>query len=313
MVAQLARTTAPSASAALTYRAFLSYAHADRTMARWLHGALEGFRLETDLAARATLAGPVDNAGRARLAPIFLDRGNFAGGHSLTEATLAALDQSAVLIVLCSPVAAGRPAVQEEVRLFKQRHPGRPVVPVIIDGTPPDCFPPAVRFALHADGSVGDEPIGVLGVDVREAADGRALGLAKIVTTLLGLTDANDVFRREERRRRQVQRRWIAGLGAVALGLAGLTVWAEVNRREAVAQRELAELAAAGGGTQLRRRQARGRCARVRHRPLAAFQAGHADGNRARNPGHRRARLRATGGKVSERCAFAPQSGRDAR
>ena len=37
------------------------------------------------------------------------------------------------------------------------------------------------------------------------------------------------------------QQRWIAGLSAVALMLAGLAVWAEINRREAVAQRTLAE------------------------------------------------------------------------
>jgi hypothetical protein len=49
-----------------------------------------------------------------------------SGGHALTEATVTALDASAALIVLCSTVSAGRPAVNEELRLFRSRHPDRP-------------------------------------------------------------------------------------------------------------------------------------------------------------------------------------------
>ena len=82
------------------------------------------------------------------LRPIFRDREDFSGGHTLTEATVAALDASAALIVLCSTVSAGRPAVNEEVRLFRARHPDRPVIPVIIEGTYPDNFPPALRYEL---------------------------------------------------------------------------------------------------------------------------------------------------------------------
>ncbi len=36
-------------------------------------------------------------------------------------------------------------------------------------------------------------------------------------------------------------RNWVAGLSSVVVALVCLTVWAEINRREAVAQRELAE------------------------------------------------------------------------
>lgn len=92
------------------YRAFISYAHADERWAKWLHKELEGFRIDTDLVGRETAIGPVPKALRA----IFRDREDFSGGHMLTEATIAALDASAALIVLCSTVAAGRPAVNEE-------------------------------------------------------------------------------------------------------------------------------------------------------------------------------------------------------
>ena len=52
------------------YRAFLSYAHADIKWAKWLHGRLEAFRIDEDLAGRATPLGPVPKS----LRPIFRDR-----------------------------------------------------------------------------------------------------------------------------------------------------------------------------------------------------------------------------------------------
>jgi hypothetical protein len=116
--------------ASFKYRAFLSYSHKDMNWAKWLHARLENFSIEKDLIGRQTPLGPVPKT----LRPIFRDREDFSGGHTLTEATIAVLDGSAALIVLCSTVSASRAAVNEEVRLFRSRHPDRPVIPVIVDG-----------------------------------------------------------------------------------------------------------------------------------------------------------------------------------
>ncbi|MCB1549796.1 MAG: toll/interleukin-1 receptor domain-containing protein, partial [Hyphomicrobiaceae bacterium] len=185
----------------LKYRAFLSYAHADTRWAKWLHAAIEKFRLDKDLVGRETALGPVPKA----LRPIFRDREDFSGGHSLTEATLAALDASAALVVLCSPKAAASQYVNEEVRLFRHRHPDRPVIPVLIEGSYPDNVPPALRFEIAADGTVTDHPVTILGPDLRETGDGRQLGLAKVVAGLTGVAP-DDIFRRAERARRRSAR-----------------------------------------------------------------------------------------------------------
>ena len=91
------------------------------------------------------------------LRPIFRDREDFSAGHSLTEQTLAALEASQFLIVLCSPNAAQSKYVNEEVRRFKALGRGDRVIPVIVDGEPGDpereCFPPALRFKLGPDGT----------------------------------------------------------------------------------------------------------------------------------------------------------------
>ncbi|MFZ2077242.1 MAG: hypothetical protein WAV38_11490, partial [Xanthobacteraceae bacterium] len=61
--------------------------------------------------------------------------------------------------VLCSSLAASRPAVNEEVRLFRSRHPERPVIPVIVDGAAPDNFPPARRPASRAGYESGGQEL----------------------------------------------------------------------------------------------------------------------------------------------------------
>jgi formylglycine-generating enzyme required for sulfatase activity len=210
----------------MIYRAFLSYSHSDTKWAKWLHGRLEDFRIEKDLSGRATSTGPIPNS----LRPIFRDRDEFTAGHSLTEQTLTALDESAALIVLCSPAAAQSRYVNEEVRLFKQRHSDRPVIPVIAEGKPGDagheCLAPAVRYKVSSDGTITEEPIEALAADLRDEGDGPELALAKVIARLLGLS-TDDVFQRaqrDQRRRRKLRNRITAALVLLVLATAATAV-----------------------------------------------------------------------------------------
>lgn len=224
----------------LKYRAFISYSHSDTSWAKWLHRALEGFRIDRDLAGHETALGVVPQS----LKPIFRDRDEFTAGHALADQTLAALEASNALIVVCSPTSAKSRYVNEEIRLFKSRYPERPVIPLIVGGNPADpeleCFAPALKFKLNADGQITDEPVELLAADAREEGDGKSLARAKVVAGLLGVS-SDDVFRRAQRERRRRQQRWIVGLSAAALLLAGLAVWAEINRREAERNFEVAK------------------------------------------------------------------------
>jgi len=56
------------------YRAFLSYSHRDKAWGKWLHAALEGYRVDKDLVGRDTPAGSVPKT----LRPIFRDREDFS-------------------------------------------------------------------------------------------------------------------------------------------------------------------------------------------------------------------------------------------
>jgi hypothetical protein len=215
------------------YRAFLSYSHQDTAWAKWLHARLESFRIDPDLIGRRTPMGPAPKT----LRPIFRDRDDFSGGHTLTDATAAALDASAALIVLCSTVAAGRPAVNDEVWLFRLRHPDRPVIPVIIEGTWPNNFPPALRYEISADGSLTDHSVTILGPDLRESGDGKNLGLAKTVAGLTGLAP-DDLYRRAERQRRKQGRlsAAMATLIAVLALVGGGFYWRSYQQQQTLAE-----------------------------------------------------------------------------
>jgi tetratricopeptide (TPR) repeat protein len=179
------------------YRAFLSYSHADMPLAKWLHSHLESFSLR-GLAGLPTSVGPVPRS----LQPIFRDRDDFSAGVSLNDQTMAALDASAALIVLCSPASARSRYVNELIRLYKHRWPERRIVPVIVTGKSQDaaqeCFPPALKFELDAEGKITDRVAATsIAAEVHGdwGGDGRELALAKVVAALIG-RPADEVFKR---------------------------------------------------------------------------------------------------------------------
>src|SRR5512135_2947756 len=161
------------AEPAFKYRAFVSYSHADTQWAKWLHRGLENFHIDRDLVGRQTATGTIPKS----LRPIFRDRDEFTAGHTLSDQTQAALEASQALIVICSPASAKSRYVNEEIRLFKSRHAERPVIPLIVAGKPGDseleCFPPALKFRLDADGQITDRSVELLAADVREEGDGK--------------------------------------------------------------------------------------------------------------------------------------------
>jgi formylglycine-generating enzyme required for sulfatase activity len=220
----------------LKYRAFISYSHADTNWAKWLHRGLESFHIDKDLAGRETATGIVPPA----LRPVFRDRDDFTAGHTLTEQTQAALDASAALIVICSPAAAQSRYVNEEIRLFKSRHPKRPVIPLIVVVKPDDadleCFPTSLKFRVDTKGRVTEKAIEVLAADTQEEGDGKDLAVAKVIAGLLGLS-SDDVFHRAERERRAATRRKrrvqvLVGVLALLLAVVGLGWLKEAFLRE---------------------------------------------------------------------------------
>ena len=147
----------------------MSYSHADRKWATWLHRSLESYRTPRRLVGSEGLHGAVP----ARMAPIFRDRDELSSSTDLSESIEEALSDSESMIVVCSPDSARSPWVNEEIRHFRSLGKGHRIYCLIVGGDPQSrdheqaCFPAAV---LEGSGEHGAEP---LAADVREWADGK--------------------------------------------------------------------------------------------------------------------------------------------
>jgi tetratricopeptide (TPR) repeat protein len=227
------------------YRAFISYSHSDEKWARWLHRGLETYRMPKQLVGAATEYGPVP----ARFAPVFRDRDELATATNLGATLIAALEQSACQIVICSRKAAKSRWVNEEILTFKRLGKAHRIFSLVVDGEPGasadpqladlECFPKALIYRLGEDGNLTEERGEPIAADVRPRKDRKQDALLKLLAGMLGI-GLDELKRREARRR---QRRMVALVTASVTGMlitSALATAAWLARNEAQRQREIA-------------------------------------------------------------------------
>ncbi len=228
------------------YRAFISYSHSDEKWARWLHRKLETYRLPKRLVGREAASGAVP----ARFSPVFRDRDELATATNLGSTLVAALEQSACQIVICSPKAAQSRWVNEEILTFKRLGRSDRIFSLVGAGEPGasanpelaalECFPPALIRKLGPDGELTDERGEPIAADVRPRKDRPHEALLKLLAGMLGV-GLDELIRRDASRRR---RRTIALVTASVVGrliTSVLAAAAWIARNEAIEQRALAE------------------------------------------------------------------------
>jgi tetratricopeptide (TPR) repeat protein len=230
------------------YRAFLSYSHRDAKWGTWLHKALESYRPPKQIVGTVTARGPVPK----RLAPVFRDREELASATDLGTLLNEALRQSACQIVICSPSSARSKWVNEEILAFKRLGREDRIFCFIVGGEPnasddpahadEECFPPALRYKLGADGNLSTVRTEPIAADARPGKDGRNNAKLKLIAGLLGV--GFDGLRQREQRRRQRQLFAIAS-GAIAgmvltsgLATVALIARAQAQRQTVIAKRE---------------------------------------------------------------------------
>ena len=176
------------------------------------------------------------------LPPIFRDSEDFPAGHPPSEQTLAALEASRFLIVICSPNAAKSKYVNEEIRRFKILRGANSIIPVIVGGQPGElereCLPPAMRFKIGADGVLTweqeEEPTAI---DARPEGDGKEAAKQKVAAALLGV-GLDEIMHPVEkaRQRRNCTSALLAGIFlAVAIAVAGgVYAWPQLQTNDAL-------------------------------------------------------------------------------
>jgi tetratricopeptide (TPR) repeat protein len=228
------------------YRAFISYSHADEEWAKWLHKALETYRMPKRLVGRETAFGVVPD----RIAPVFRDRDELATATNLGDILTRALQDSACQLVICSRKSAKSRWVNEEIKTVKRLGKAHRIFALIVDGEPgasakpetadDECFPPALIYKMGADGELTNEPTEPIAADVRPGKDSRLDGRLKLIAGMFGV-GLDELKQREAHRR---QRRLMMLVTASVAGMAitsTLAGAAWLARNEAERQRIRAE------------------------------------------------------------------------
>jgi hypothetical protein len=227
---------------ALRYRAFISYNHGDKPVARLLEKRLERFVLPGAL----RRVKPGLRHDRRPLRPIFRDDDEIIAGQDLISRVGQELEESEFLLVVCSPRSAQSLWVQKEVAAFMALRPDN-VIPVVVDGEPhardakKECFCPALRETeTQGDDGVARER---LWVDWRGAHRNKRRNLLSMAAGLLHLRSLDELIQRDA----QAQRRVLALRAAIGLFvlvlMGGLAVFGQMidagYRSDMLAQRAL--------------------------------------------------------------------------
>jgi tetratricopeptide (TPR) repeat protein len=230
----------------MKYEAFISYSKTDIRDARDLCRALERYRIPKGLIGARSFKKAAGAAG-SRLTIFFPQ----FDGTAASDSSILMLEESAFLVVLCSRQSARDPRVDLQIRAFKRL--GRPqnILAVILDGEPnaadgkcdfpaeDECFPDALKYELGADGELDrNERVEPIAADIRPHKDGRRSALLKIVAGLLGV-GFDDLFQREQRRRKRNLAIVMASSFVLMVVLGVLTVRALLSERES--RRQLAD------------------------------------------------------------------------
>jgi hypothetical protein len=212
-------TPPPTANSDYKYWAFISYSHSDEQWAQWLHKELETYRVPRRLVGRTNAFGSVPR----RIFPVFRDREELPGAFDLGSNLTDALRLSRNLIVICSPRSAASHWVNEEIKLFKSMGRADRVLCLIVEGEPNatdrrdlavlECFPPALRFRVDADGQLTDVRTEPIAADARKGKDGRENSKLKLLAGVLGV-GFDELKQREQRRVRQRRLRLAASIAA---------------------------------------------------------------------------------------------------
>ena len=228
----------PTVERSFKYDAFISYSRRDLAFARRLERALNGYTPPRDLAVPQ------------RRLRVFRDEQDLTGTE-LGPALERNLEDSAKLIVICSPQSAASHWVGEEIRKFAQRRGREHVIPVLLEGVPNNeaTATDAERVAFPA------ALVQLLPVPL--AADFRTFDAASDrvqrgsfegawYKTLADLyadhgVDRAQIERRERKRAARRLRIVVSTTAAVVLALSGLLIWALISRAGEIRERRLAE------------------------------------------------------------------------
>lgn len=234
-------TRAPGGGDEFEYAAFISYRHVepDRTLAKWLHTALETYRVPAKLVKERGLP--------PRLGKLFRDEDELPVSADLSGSIERALQQSRFLIVVCSPRTPTSKWVNAEVIRFRELGRHDQILALLIEGDPQEAFPQALREIRRTpvghEGAIQQtiEEVEPLAADVRPRRETsqrqlRRMAKLRLLATLLGLRF--DDLRQRDRERQKAKRLRLGAFLAAGLLCFGAITTAYLDQRKLLSYAE---------------------------------------------------------------------------
>jgi len=218
----------------MPHDAFISYSRKDRAFAVQLEKALESF------------SPPQDLAVPQRRLDVFRDEEDLTGAEYYQSLDVH-LNDAAKLIVLCSPAARASAFVNDEIQRFARQRGPQHIIALLVDGIPnneakpeqqaqcafPDALCECMAMPLASD---------YRKFDLKKSRVNRGPYEASWYTTLANLYGVSRAQIEQRDRKRRTRRRRVilaASIAAIAV-LAGLSITAWQQRRDAVQQAKVA-------------------------------------------------------------------------
>jgi len=211
------------------YKAFISYNHNERDskVAAALHRMIETY----------TIPRKLREGGGRKPGKVFRDEEELSVSDDLSQHIRDALDGAEYLIVICSPGAVASRWVRQEISHFLQNHAPERVLTVLTGGEPEEIFGkllPDLPEPLSLDLTKSTD------ADLHRDLKERFL---KLCAPLLGC-EYDDLFMRDQKRKRRQLLWWLAGITAVASLIIGILAWSnwQIEGKNAELERQNNEL-----------------------------------------------------------------------
>ena len=179
------------------YIAFISYRHCplDSLVAKKLHRMIERFTIPTELR---------QNSNQSSLGYVFRDQDELPVSSDLSANIREALDNSAYLIVVCSPETRKSIWVEREIKYFLEHHDRNHILAVLVDGRPEESFPNALVNVYDINGEIIDttEPLAanIVGIGKKRTLKNLRSESLRIIAALIGCS-YDSLYQREKRYR----------------------------------------------------------------------------------------------------------------
>ena len=229
------------------YDAFISYRHVepDRSHAKWIHKALETYRVPASIVKINKEKGIPSKISR-----VFRDEEELPACSDLSSEITKALDESRYLIVICSPRIVSSVWCDAEVKRFRELGRHDKIIALLTEGEPHESFLPSLceirKEIVKEDGSKVEEieTIEPLAADIRPRSDisvkeSKNLAKLRILSTLLDCK-FDDLRRRELKRRQKRMALALSTAVVLLIAFAVIAIWALNAQKIAEEQRTIA-------------------------------------------------------------------------